>query len=212
MRETFPKRYSSLISLLPNVRFKFKTKTPQLWLTFDDGPVHTTTIQTLDLLSEHQVQATFFLLMDRSVGNQQLIRTIRSNGHEIGLHGWHHKKQLFRNPKQSLQEWLDMKYRIEEILGEKVRRFRAPYGCPPIWIWNSLTEIQLEPVWMSWYIGDYRKEVQTNRVINSLITDLEYGDILLFHDGSPYPMIFVDMLRLFLMQIRKDNWEFVIPK
>lgn len=210
--ESFPKRYSPIYKLLPKLQLTFETTSKNLWLTFDDGPLEKTTRKAVDLLAKYEVRATFFILMDRCLGQKKLINDLYLSSHEIGLHGWHHQSQLFRNPKRTFQEWLDMKQRIEDIIGTEVKRFRAPYGIPPLFIWKKLLMHRLEPVWMSWYLGDYRKHTKPEKVIRMLFQKLRKGDIILMHDGSPYPSIFLKMLELFLEHSYQHQWKLVIPK
>ncbi|MCX7835088.1 MAG: polysaccharide deacetylase family protein [bacterium] len=207
----FPARYSSIFRCLPKLQMTFSTNAKELWLTLDDGPVERTTQQALELLNIYGVRATFFVLMERTIHNKKLINDLHLHHHEIGLHGWHHRKQLLRNPKQTLAEWLDMKKRVEDIVGKPVKRFRAPYGIPPLFIWKNLLNNGLEPVWMSWYLGDYRKNTNVEKVVDDLFQKLRKGDIVLMHDGSPFPSTFLRMLKVFLEHVVQYQWKLIIP-
>ena len=70
----------------PEVLYSVETREPILALTIDDGPDPSTTPRILDLLSEHDARATFFLLSDRIPGNENLVQRIVDEGHEIGNH------------------------------------------------------------------------------------------------------------------------------
>jgi peptidoglycan-N-acetylglucosamine deacetylase len=52
------------------------------YFTTTDQPV----IQILDVLDRHQVTATFFIITDRIPGNEQTLRRMLGNGHELGNH------------------------------------------------------------------------------------------------------------------------------
>jgi peptidoglycan/xylan/chitin deacetylase (PgdA/CDA1 family)/GT2 family glycosyltransferase len=55
-------------------------------LTFDDGPDPETTPQILDVLREHGVHATFFVVGSEVIAHPGLTRRIVDEGHEIGVH------------------------------------------------------------------------------------------------------------------------------
>ena len=67
-------------------------KATHVALTFDDGPDPATTPYFLDELDRLGVRATFFLLGEHVARHEGLTRRIAERGHEIGLHGWTHRR------------------------------------------------------------------------------------------------------------------------
>jgi len=65
-------------------------KLNSLVLTFDDGPGSRLTPAILDILAEHKVKATFFVLGRSIVGREEIVRQIADQGHEICSHGYEH--------------------------------------------------------------------------------------------------------------------------
>ena len=63
---------------------------PVVALTFDDGPRSSTTGRLLDELAVREVPATFFLLGHRVEGNEDLVRRMAEEGHQIGVHTFDH--------------------------------------------------------------------------------------------------------------------------
>ncbi len=61
-----------------------------LVLTFDDGPGSRLTPVVLDILSDYDVKATFFLLGKNIVGRESIVKRIYDEGHEICSHGYDH--------------------------------------------------------------------------------------------------------------------------
>jgi peptidoglycan-N-acetylglucosamine deacetylase len=70
----------------PEVIFFVETKEKVLALTIDDGPCISTTNQLLDLLDKYKVKATFFLISENLLGNEDVVRRMITDGHEIGNH------------------------------------------------------------------------------------------------------------------------------
>jgi peptidoglycan/xylan/chitin deacetylase (PgdA/CDA1 family) len=55
-------------------------------LTIDDGPDSSSTPLILEELRRQKARATFFLISERVRGQEQWVRTIVSEGHELGNH------------------------------------------------------------------------------------------------------------------------------
>jgi peptidoglycan/xylan/chitin deacetylase (PgdA/CDA1 family) len=99
-------------------------------LTFDDGPGRRLTPAVLDLLAARTVKATFFLLGRNIHQNQDLVRLIRAQGHEIGSHTCDHLHAWKVAPWRSVSDIRRGFEAIDEALGVKGGRypFRPPYG------------------------------------------------------------------------------------
>jgi polysaccharide deacetylase family protein (PEP-CTERM system associated) len=81
----------------------------------------------LDLLDEHGVRGTFFILGPVVEENPSLVRRIADRGHEIGCHGWSHdllytmSKDRFRDEtRRSLDA-------IADVTGRRASAYRAAY-------------------------------------------------------------------------------------
>ncbi len=70
----------------PDVVYFVDTRAKAVALTLDDGPDATTTPAILDLLGPNGARATFFLITSRVPGNEELVRRMLAEGHEIGNH------------------------------------------------------------------------------------------------------------------------------
>lgn len=98
-------------------------------LTFDDGPdVHYTT-QILDVLKQHGVKATFFIMGTRAQAHPDMVRRIANEGHVIGNHTWDHPK-LPKESTEALKSEIDRtNVQLHSILGYYPALFRPPYGA-----------------------------------------------------------------------------------
>ena len=67
-------------------------------LTFDDGPNPDATPLILDTLAEKGVRATFFVLGSHAERWPELVRRISHEGHQLGNHGYFHRKLQFKSP------------------------------------------------------------------------------------------------------------------
>lgn len=99
-----------------------------LELTFDDGPSEWTPA-ILDLLREHNVKATFFVIGAHIEGNEGILLRADYEGHAIGNHSWSHPR-LTAEGLTSNTIWRELKdtsAKIAEVTGTWPAAWRAPY-------------------------------------------------------------------------------------
>jgi peptidoglycan-N-acetylglucosamine deacetylase len=70
----------------PGCLYRLETEAPLVALTIDDGPDPSSTPLILAELRRQQARATFFLIAERVLGQDQLVRAVVSEGHELGSH------------------------------------------------------------------------------------------------------------------------------
>lgn len=151
---------------------------PLVALTFDDGPRAETTGELLDALALREVPATFFLVGKRIEGNEDIVREMQQQGHQIGIHTYDHVMLTkLSKPEQRVQiEQVEKK--LTEILGEGDYWLRPPYGIvdrsveqtaeSPLILWSVDTE--------DWNMPNAQSITQRT------LPQVRDGDIILMHD------------------------------
>ncbi|MDO8435055.1 MAG: DUF3473 domain-containing protein [Candidatus Binatus sp.] len=81
----------------------------------------------LDLLNEHRVRATFFVLGPIAREYPALIRKIADAGHEMGCHGWSHDLLYAMNRERLHDETRRATDAIADATGRRVVAYRAAY-------------------------------------------------------------------------------------
>lgn len=76
----------SLARRHPGCLYHVRTTERVVALTIDDGPEARSTPQILAELRRHGARATFFLISGRLAGQEQVVRTLVADGHEVGNH------------------------------------------------------------------------------------------------------------------------------
>lgn len=99
-----------------------------VYLTFDDGPTNEITPQILDILKEHEVLATFFVLGSYAKRVPEVLKREFEEGHTIGNHSYSHQKSMFSSIDKFKSEIEKTNSVISEITGEIPKFFRFPYG------------------------------------------------------------------------------------
>ncbi|MBC7537645.1 MAG: polysaccharide deacetylase family protein [Bacteriovorax sp.] len=106
----------------------------EIILTFDDGPVPGVTDKVLDILSEHNIKATFFVIGNNVKANPKLMKRMVDEGHIIGNHSMSHIALQHLDPLT----WKDIVNReildahsviTPYLVNNKHFYFRAPYAA-----------------------------------------------------------------------------------
>lgn len=117
-----------------------------LALTYDDGPSARNTEPLLELLAEHGVRATFFLIGNHVRRHPQIARRVASAGHLIGNHTEMHPN-LARQSDSRVREELERTQAIlQDTLGITPRVFRPPYGSRRPGVLRIARSLGLSPV------------------------------------------------------------------
>lgn len=147
-------------------------------ITFDDGPHYKNTKKLLDGLRERGVKASFFLVGERIPGNEDLILQMYKDGHVIGNHTFSHANLTKLSWSEAEKEIANTNKLIEEITGEKVKYIRPPCGY-----WNDTLKNKVKQIPVLWSVDPMDwKEPNTTVVVNSVMNEVDNGDIILFHD------------------------------
>jgi polysaccharide deacetylase family protein (PEP-CTERM system associated) len=84
------------------------------------------TERVVELLGEHNVRATFFVLGWVASRFPQLIREVRSAGHEIACHSYWHRLIYQLTPEEFREDTRRAKEAVETAAGTAVIGYRAP--------------------------------------------------------------------------------------
>ena len=87
-------------------------------LTFDDGPSPTCTPILLDGLRERGVHATFFLIGSKIDGQEELVRRMQAEGHQIGNHSYDHAMLQKTDTASALRDLARCDAALQQLLGE----------------------------------------------------------------------------------------------
>jgi peptidoglycan/xylan/chitin deacetylase (PgdA/CDA1 family) len=84
----------SIAERYPGCVYRVSTGDRIVALTLDDGPDSVSTPLILTQLRKHGAHATFFLISGRVRGQEQLVRSIVAEGHELGNHFSHQRPSI----------------------------------------------------------------------------------------------------------------------
>lgn len=156
-------------------------------LTFDDGPNAGATPVILDVLRDAGVPATFFMLGAAVDRYPALARRIVDDGHEIGNHGYHHRKLQWRSPAYVRAEIAAGTAAITRACGRAPTLFRAPHGFRNLWVTPIARSLGQRTV--GWSVGAWDPSCPDAAVIAArILRRVRPGSIVLLHDGDGYDL------------------------
>ena len=147
-------------------------------ITFDDGPRRNTTERLLDGLQERGASATFFLIGKQIEGNEDLVRRMQAEGHQVGSHTWNHVR-LQGISRETLQREVGRtEETLEALLGGGPYWLRPPYGAV-----DAADRELLQVPMIKWSIDprDWEK-LNTAQVKAAVLENAAPNQIILLHD------------------------------
>jgi len=154
-------------------------------LTFDDGPNPYATPLILDALAHADVRATFFFLGRHVERWPGIAHRASAEGHQIGNHGYFHRKLHFRGLSYVRDDIGRGKRAIESACGVTPGFFRAPHGFRSPWVTTIARSMGERTV--GWSLGVWDTDRPGAAAIAARTVDgARPGYILLLHDGDGY--------------------------
>lgn len=147
----------------------------------------------LEILDNHKCVATFFVEGTWAKNYPEAIIKIHEAGHIIGNHSANHKHMTQLSEAEMLSELQGCHDTIKELIGIDMTLFRAPYGdYNEVVVKNAkslgYSTIQWNVDSLDW--KDYGVASIINTVCNH--NSLQYGSIVLLHNGSKYTALALD--------------------
>ena len=106
--------------------------------------VERSTRRILDLLDEHAVRATFFVLGWVAARRPKLVAEVAGRGHEIACHSFWHQLVYHLTPSEFRADTEDARKAIEDAGGVSPRAYRAPSDsvtAASLWALDILAEL-----------------------------------------------------------------------
>jgi peptidoglycan/xylan/chitin deacetylase (PgdA/CDA1 family) len=154
-------------------------------LTIDDAP-DKHSLSMAKTLKDLNVKAIFFVnghFID-TPEEGEVLRQIHQMGFPIGNHTYSHKSLKELTEEQQKAEIVGLNNRIEELIGERPKFFRAPFGINTEYSKKLAAEEKM--LVMNWTYGyDWEKDFQSSEALADIMVNtplLHSGANLLMHD------------------------------
>jgi|GEM_PF-1376180 len=185
----------------------------RVYLTFDDGPSKLTA-GVLDVLEEHNIKATFFVLGEKVEQYPQLAKRIVEEEHSIGNHSYNHKyDELYKSAQGFVDQVLKTTKAIYKNTGVVTTLFRAPGGTYSNFDSSYMKALQgAGYLVFDWNVdsGDSRSKNVTAKEIVANVKQSKLRDkvIVLMHDSSTHAAT-LEALPQIIAYYKEKNYQFV---
>lgn len=134
----------------------------------------------LKILKDRDIKITFFIGGQWAEKNEELLRNIHKDEHELGNHGYKHLYHSKLTPELNKQEITKTEETIKRITGQKTVLFAPPYGDINDTVVSSAEALGYKVIMWSidtidWNTKDYRK------ILQRLESKHHNGAIVLMH-------------------------------
>ncbi|WP_249869089.1 glycosyltransferase [Oceanobacillus saliphilus] len=187
----------------------------EIVLTFDDGPDPEYTESILDILDQYQVNASFFIIGNKAINNQDIVERIYRDGHEIGVHTFSHPKTNEMSGERLKLELNASQRVIQGITGQSTSLYRSPYGDEeakymPSHFQRLQDVTQMGYVTVNYDIDSRDWELRDSEAITqNVLNQASSGDIILLHDGGGDRQATLDALPDIIEQLQNEGYTFV---
>jgi len=169
--------------LMPVLSRAADATAPRVALTFDDGPWPESTDVILDLLKQHGISATFFVIGSNAEKWPALIQRMHDEGHIVGNHSFDHHRS---GSLCGLAYWRDQIRRTDEVvhsvIGLRPALFRPPMGIKTPPLAAALRESGHRTIAWSCRGLDGVTTAPAN-IVRNIAARIRAGEIALLHDG-----------------------------
>ncbi len=178
---------------------------PIIALTFDDGPNTVITPQVLDLLEEHGILASFFLIAQNiTPESAEVVRRAKAMGCDIENHTLTHPFMDKLSLEEIRKEVDTCTEKIVAITGEEPKFFRPPF--------IAVSKEMYDNIDMTFICGagceDWVPTVTAQQRAERVLANAEDGQIVLLHDMQ-WNQNTVDALKTIIPELKKRGYEFV---
>jgi len=192
-----------------------KPEDKEIVLTFDDGPDPKYTERILEILKQYQVKASFFVIGNKAIQNQDIVERIYRDGHEIGNHTFSHPKAIEMSDQQLKLELNSTQRIIQGITGRSTTLYRSPYGDEEAKYMPSHFQRLQDVTQMGYVTVNYDidskdwKLRDSEAIVENVLKQASSGDIVLLHDGGGDRQATVEALPGIIEQLQNKGYKFV---
>ena len=154
--------------------------------------------QILDILKQHEVPATFFLVGNYLQQEPELVQRMVMEGHTVGNHTWSHPDMSKITDKAAFAKELEQ---VEQAYMEITKQPMEKYYRPPQGVYSEenlvlAQELGYRTVFWSLAYADWDNEAQptAEQAFDKLLTRVHPGAVVLLHSTSKTNAAILDEL------------------
>ena len=194
--------------LAPSYTWKVHTNDKVLYFTFDDGPHPEITLWVLNELKKFNAKATFFCVGNNVARFPDAYNQMIAEGHKPANHTYNHLNGWETTNNHYIKNIQQAARHIDSFL------FRPPYGRIKLSQYRKLKNLNAHWKVYMWDIlsGDFDNTISPQQCVSNVLTHIQPGSIVLFHDSEKAIERMQYALPLVLQHCTDNGWAMeVLP-
>jgi len=136
--------------------------------------------EMLDVLKENDIKTTFFVGGYWVAKNNEMLRKIVADGHEIGNHGYHHKDQATISTQQNTDEIYMTQELVRSVADVEMNLFAPPSGSYNNKVLSVAESLGYKTIMWTRDTIDWRDK-DYNLILSRATINTVGGDLILMH-------------------------------
>ena len=159
--------------------FEYDENKITIVFSFDDGPNGKKTQNILNTLEDYKMSATFFMLGNKLLNDEETVKKVTNSHSEVGYHSFNHTSFI----KQKISE-LKNEYQTSNEIFYNLTNHYFKYTRPPYGSYNQKVLDSIDTPFVRWDIDtDDWKYHDAEYITKYVLESYSNGDIILFHDS-----------------------------
>ena len=152
-------------------------------ISFDAAWGNEDTQTLIDILAEHDVKATFFVVGQWVDKYPESVKALSDAGHEVMNHSDTHPHMPQLSTEQIISEIETCNEKVRSVTGTAPTLIRLPYGDYDDKVISAVRSIGMEPI--QWDVDSLDwKELTAPEITKRVLDGVQPGSIVLFHNAA----------------------------
>ena len=113
---------------------------------------------------------------------QNVPRSMKEEGHTIGLHSFEHKNALIKGPLYTNKDFKESS-KIMKELDIDIKSFRPPWGHLNLMTLFNIRKYDFKLVLWDVIIGDWKSDITADEISRRLLKESKNKNVICLHDG-----------------------------
>ena len=155
----------------------------------------------LELLKKYKAKGTFFMVGHAIEGNEDLVKRVVAEGHQLGNHSWDHPVLTSISLEKAKKQINDTTEALKKASGQDVHIMRPPYGAI-----NGAIQAAVDQSFILWDVDTLDWKKRNTASIMKEVRKAQPGSIILMHDIHQTT---IDALPSILQYLTEQGFEMV---
>ena len=154
-------------------------------ISFDAAWGNEDTQTLIDILSDHGIRCTFFVVGDWAEKYPDSVKALHEAGHEVMSHSCHHSHFSMMSANDIAADLKEANRIISAETGVDPTLFRCPYGEYDDHVIQTVKELGMTAIQWSVDSLDW-KGISADEICDRVLKRIEPGSIVLFHNAAEH--------------------------